>query len=392
MKQIQYADFPIEEYERRIRRATALMAEQGVEALVLTDPSNLRYLFGFQNMLQMSVNRSFVGLFVASAPDESTLWIPHDCQDAPQTWCTQVRFWDEGNQPPFDERLADMGKVIDRIQELGLGAGGIGIELGEGMRLGMPVCKFDELRQALREVTVIDAAAVMWPLRRIKSEAEIDILRQIVRLSLDCIQDGLEHLREGMTERELYRQIYSRMFTAGADEQGFLAVYFGYDSWQRANMAPTDGHPLRRGDPIMIDGGAVLNGYCADVYRMGYFGEAPEAWARIYDDVRDTTAEMIRGIRAGVLCCEVYETGCRLLKQRGLGAFVDTLSFGHGIGLNVHEMPDLNKNNREPLEAGMVLAIEPWIFDRGEHGLFNWEDMVVVRENGAELLGEDSSA
>lgn len=388
MKQVQYADFPMEEYQRRVQRASAVMKMEGLEALILTDPSNLRYLFGFQNLMQLSVNRSFVGVFFCDATDESTLFIPHDCQDAPQTWTTRVKFWDEGHEPPFDDRMTDMGKVVDRLKELGIGRGRIGIDLGTGTRLGIPVKQLDQLRHLLREMKLVDAAETMWKLRRVKSEAEITLLRSVARMSLKAIQCGIEHLREEMTEKELYRAIYSSMFADGVDGQGLLCVQFGVDGWKRANMAPTDARKLRKGDWVYLDGGGVLNGYCADLCRMAMFGGPDGTRRRIYEDVTDVTRQMIRCIQPGMRCCEVYETGRELLEKKGLGGMVDGLSFGHGIGLNVHEMPDLNRNNLEPLEENMALAIEPWVLDRKKYGLFNKEDMIVVREGGAEILSE----
>lgn len=88
-KQIRYADFAIEKYEARVRRAGGAMAEAGLDALIVTEPANLRYLFGFQNMMQLSANRSFVGLLPREHFEEGTLFIPHDCQDAPSNWTTR---------------------------------------------------------------------------------------------------------------------------------------------------------------------------------------------------------------------------------------------------------------------------------------------------------------
>jgi Xaa-Pro aminopeptidase len=111
-KQIRYADFPAEEYEARIRRAGRAMADAGLDALIVTEPANLRYLFGFQNMMQLSANRSFVGVLPREHLEEGTLFIPHDCQDAPSSWTTHITFWDEGHDPPFDDLIGGQTEAI----------------------------------------------------------------------------------------------------------------------------------------------------------------------------------------------------------------------------------------------------------------------------------------
>lgn len=386
MKPIRFADFPLAEYEQRITRADRVMEECGLDALIVTEPANLRYLFGFQNMMQLSANRSFVGLLPREMVDEATMFIPHDCQDAPQSWVQRVSFWDQGHEPPFDDRFVDLTQVARRLDTLNLGSARIGLELGPGTRVGLDVDQFDELRKALAAATIVDGSNALWALRKIKSEAEVDLIRTIGEISHAAIAEVLDTLQAGMTEKQVYRLIYARMFERGADGQGMLGVQFGLDGWTRANMAPTDNRPLAPGDWVYIDGGGILNGYCADICRMKLFGSVDKERLRFYEKVSEVTGQIIGALRPGMLCSEVYGLGRELLEQRGLAGMIDGMSFGHGIGLNLHEMPDLNRDNHEPLEEGMVLAIEPWVLDREVHGLFNHEENVVVRPGGAEVL------
>ncbi|MCK4849878.1 MAG: aminopeptidase P family protein [Phycisphaerae bacterium] len=156
-------------------------------------------------------------------------------------------------------------------------------------------------------------------------------------------------------------------------------------------MSPTDDRKLKQGDSVYLDGGGVLQGYNADTCRMSVLGEPEAEHSAVYETVKETQRAMIDVIRPGIPCCEIYKTGRSLYKKEGLGYMVSTRSFGHGVGLNVHEMPDMSLENDEPLQEGMVLSIEPWIIERDGLGVFNYEDMVVVRKNGAELLSEDFS-
>jgi len=386
MKEIAFADFGLEEYHRRVQRAAAAMGEAELDALIITDPTNLRYLFGFQDFLQISATRSFVAVFFRDDPQDSRLFMPHDCQGAPQVWTSNVTFWDEGHEPPFDDRMADMDKVVQCLKARGLDKGRLGMELGAGTRLGLPVGAFDQLRNALDRACLCDAADLLWELRKIKSDAEIDVLRQAGSISARAIEYGKECLEEGITERQLYCKIHARMFDEGIDGQGLLTVLFGPAAWQRPHTPPTDERPLRRGDWVYLDGGGAVKGYCADVCRMAMIGGPDERRSAVHHAVKEVQQEMIAAIRPGLRCCDVYQVGRELLERKGLKYMIDSLSFGHGIGLNVHEMPDLNLSNPEPLQEGMVLAVEPWIIDRSELGLFNNEDMVVVRKEGAEVI------
>ena len=274
MKNIRYADFGIDEYRWRIQRLQSAMDQAGLDALLVTDPANLRYIFGFQNLLQISATRSFVGVFVKDAPEESSLFIPRDCQDAPQTWVENVVFWDDRVKPPFDDLTVDTSKVFKRLDRLSLKQGHIGLELGDGMKLGMPPGQFDRLRSQLSEAVLLDASPVFWSVRKIKSAAEIEILRATAAISLTTIKSIVDSLREGVSEREICRQIHARMFNDGCDGQGFLSVQFGSDGWRRANMAPTDERRLKKNEWVYIDGGGLLMGYHSDFARTVLYGEA----------------------------------------------------------------------------------------------------------------------
>ena len=391
MKEILYSDFELDEYQARIRRARAAMDESGLDALVVSDPDNMRYLFGFQSALQLSTNRSFVGVLPRDKIEQSALFLPHDCQDAPQSWVENIHFWDEGHDPPFDDRMADMGKVYDLIRSLGVDDGRIGIELGPGTRPGMPIAYFDQLRSLLSNATLCDMSGLMWSLRKIKSEPEIELLRRVGCIARNAFNQAIDSLREGVTEGQLSRQIASEMLAQGCDKLGFLCVLFGVDGWTRANMEATDQRALRRNEWVCIDGGGVLKGYNADILRMGILGEPTDHQRRIHDAVKEAQRAIIDAIRPGVPCADAHRVAKAQLDRRRLGGILGSLSVGHGLGLNVHEMPDLNLNNPEPLQEGMVLCIEPWCLERSPSGgVFNLEDTIVVRSDGAQLLTADA--
>lgn len=344
MKDVLYADFQVQEYKSRIDRIRAGMDRTGLDVLIVTGATNLRYVFGFQSLLQLSGTRSFAGVFVKDDSDESSLFIPRDCVDAPQVWLDNenVFFWDDSKEPPFDDLALDLGKVVERLKRLSLTHRRIGIEL-RGAEIGMPVCRFDELRSLLSQATLLDASAMLLSLRKIKSAAEIEVLRATAAISLESINAGIRSLRNGITESELARQMQAMMFDKGCDGQGFLSVQFGADGWKRANLPPTDERSLQENEWVYIDGGGRLMGYNADFARTALYGRATDRQRRIHEAVLEARQAMFDAMRPGVPCCEIYRAGAYVLEKRGCPG--TSFSFGHGVGLNIHEDPNISLQN-----------------------------------------------
>lgn len=388
MRQVRFADFDLQEYKTRAERMQRAMDESGIDLLIITNPANMRYLFGFQNILQTSIKRTLVGLLPKENIDGAALFIPADCQGSPQTWVEDVHFWHEGHAPPFDETLTDLTLVINKIDLMGLGRSCIGFELGFGSRMNMPVEQIDQLRKGLNKASLVDATPVINQIRAVKSEVEINILRQISRVSLSGIRKGFEALEEGLSEAGLCRLIHAENFLAGADGMGMVGVLFGVDGFYRANMYPTDFRRLKRNEWINVDGGDTKSAYCADMCRMAVFGKATRESLACFEAIVEANHTIINTIRPGIPCSELYRVGMDVFKRAGFANLITTTSVGHGIGLNNHEMPDLHRDNNQLLVEGMVLCVEPWIADP-DMGALNLEDMVIVRENGAELITSD---
>ena len=141
---------------------------------------------------------------------------------------------------------------------------------------------------------------------------------------------------------------------------------------------------IRRGELVVIDFGALYNGYCSDITRTVVVGKPTARQKRIYRVVKRAKLRAIRKVKVGVACCEVDRAPRGFIAGRGFGEyFIHTT--GHGIGRKIHEAPKISKGNKHKLKAGMVITIEPGIYIKGWGGV-RLEDMVVVTSRGCEIL------
>jgi Xaa-Pro aminopeptidase/Xaa-Pro dipeptidase len=121
---------------------------------------------------------------------------------------------------------------------------------------------------------------------------------------------------------------------------------------------------------------------------MAVFGKASSKSLDVYAAIVEANRVIINAIAPGTPCSEVYRVGAEVFEKSGFGDLMTSTSVGHGIGLDAHEMPNLGRDNDQPLVEGMVVTVEPWIATR-ELGPLNLEDMVIVRKHGAELISKE---
>lgn len=220
-------------------------------------------------------------------------------------------------------------------------------------------------------------------LRMVKSAAEIDAIRRSMAIAAEAYRRVIACLRPPARELDVAAEIDFQMRRLGAEKPAFdTIVLFG----ERAALP--HGRPgaraLRDGELVLVDVGAVLDGYSSDMTRMAVAGQATGRLRRMYRIVLDAQLAALGELRGGVRADAVDRAARRVLAQHGLEAcFVH--STGHGLGLEVHEAPRLGKRENVPLQAGMVVTIEPGIYLEGWGGL-RVEDTVVITSNGYEIL------
>lgn len=225
-------------------------------------------------------------------------------------------------------------------------------------------------------------------LRAVKSQAELEQIQKSVRLNEQVFQNFFRSLRPGITEKDAALQIENAMRLAGADRPSFDTIIAGGPNGALPHAVPSN-RPLRKHEPIIIDMGLMLDGYCSDMTRTIVLG-TPDAKTRdLFRLVRKAQLAGMHALRPGVLCSTVDSAARTLIKQAGYGAQFGH-GLGHGVGLAVHESPSLNSRTHQKLRSGMVVTIEPGIYLPGWGGI-RLENMAYITESGHFNLNSDTT-
>jgi len=247
-----------------------------------------------------------------------------------------------------------------------------------------------KLKKALAGVGVVCIATteLIERMRLIKTEDEIKLLKKSVLRNEQVFSLVYNTIEPGMSEREIALAIELTMHELGAEQPSFeTIVAFGTNA-AKPHAVPTD-RLLQAGDLVLIDMGLVLDGYCSDMTRTFVAGKPNNTYIDRLRVVRRAQLAGTEAVCAGATCREVDRAARRVIEEAGYGDFFGH-ALGHGVGLAVHEDPRLSSRSRKKLKPGMIVTVEPGIY------LPNWggirlENMVVVREDGAETLNEDTT-
>jgi Xaa-Pro aminopeptidase len=346
----------------RVQQATR---EEGFECLLLTSPANVAYVSGFR---AKPYERLIAALVPADGPVR--LVVPSleaEAARAASGGETQLHVWSDEEGP-----AAALTAALERP---GLR---VGIEKGH-----LTVQQF-ELVSSHPRIRLDGCDALMTRLRMTKDADELELHRRAAAVVDRALARLAPEIRPGRTEAELASALMQILPAEGADEIGFApAVLAG------ANSALPHGSPGRRelasGDLLIVDIGAAVGGYHADITRTYVVGAGPDARQReLFELVREAQRAGIAAAKPGMPCREVDRAARSVIETAGLGAhFVHRT--GHGLGLEVHEPPSLHAQNAEQLPEGAVITVEPGVYFSGYGGV-RIEDDVAVTTSGPEVL------
>jgi Xaa-Pro aminopeptidase len=346
-------------YESRIDAVRAGLGELEVDALLVTNITNVRYLTGFSGTN---------GQVLVSAAGAVFLTDPrYAARAADIVRGAEVVIYPVALTEVLGARVAEMG------------AHRVGIEADT-----MTITDLDRLSTKLDATELVTTSKVVESLRRRKDAHEVKLVKDAVRVTDEAFEWVLDGLTPGRTEREIALDLEVHMRSSGGDAVSFEPIVGSGPLSAHIHHRPSD-RELGKGDLVLLDFGCTVDGYSSDLTRTVVLGAATEEQRAVYDVVHEAQTRAITAVRGGAGCSEVDGVARAFIADEGHGdAFGHGL--GHGVGLDIHEAPRLHKTSEDELVAGDVVTIEPGIYDVGWGGI-RIEDCVLVTDEGSQVLG-----
>lgn len=333
-----------------------VLAESGSEALIITDPFNMRYLSGFSG-------------------GEGALFLTEDLH----VLITDSRYTEAaGKESSFtvieENRQHPRMQIFRECLEKSAAAK-VGYE-----DQSLYCSEFYRMKDSLPDnVEWIPLKGLVDKTRRIKSPEEIELIAKAEAIGDAAFMEILKILQPGMTELEAAAELEYQMRKAGAGGFSFDTIMASGKNSSMPHAVPSE-KKLEEGDFITMDFGCTWKGYCSDMTRTVVLGEADEKQREIYNVVLAAQEAALAAIRPGLTGAEVDKVARDLITEAGYGDCFGH-GLGHSVGLYIHEEPRLSPSGLDVLEPGMLETVEPGIYVPGFGGV-RIEDLVVVTESG----------
>ena len=375
-----WADFPTEEYQARVAKAQRSMREHGLEVLMLTQKENVQYFSGFL-CGHWSAKTFATAILLIHVTKDPVLVLPDFFAGTARgsSWIQQHAYFTEPHAQP--RRSADA--IVEAVTALAGPSAVIGLEWGQNLVASWNLADYHKVRERLGAATFKSGEEVVWACRMIKSSREIERLREITAITERAMVEARGQLHAGLTEQDLARTTAASGMRAGADGIAFTNIRSGLERYRMADSVPMD-RPIRAGEMVVFDIGLTLRTYTSDIAYNTHIGPPTAKHHDIWRNMIKAQDTALALMRPGVSAREVFEGCHQVLADYGYGRLIDMV--GHAIGLDVHEPPILAPYDERTLEPGMVFALEPWVYDIEGLGVFALEEMVVITEDGSQLL------
>jgi Xaa-Pro aminopeptidase len=345
-------------FEKRRSLLSARYFEFGVEALLLFGTKNIRYLTGFTG-------------------DEAVLYL----KGPVAVLIVDGRFTTQAKGEVIGTEILECRDKIEALCSIlnGDDIGTAGIESAV-----MTVDMYNKLIDGgLGKVTLKPLAEKISEIRVIKDEGEIVRMRRAAAIAQAALLGIRDRIKPGVSEREIALELEYSMRQGGAEGVSFPTIVASGVNSALPHATPQD-RRLERGDALVMDFGAVYQGYHSDETWTCFVEEAGDRQRDVYDLVGEAHDRALSAVRSGVSCSEIDRIARGCIEDGGMGAYFSH-GTGHGVGLDVHEAPRLAAGSERILEAGMVITVEPGVYIPGLWGV-RIEDMVLVKNDGCEVL------
>jgi len=342
-------------YKTRLKGIRAAITRAGADCLIATKPANVTYLTGFsgQDCWAIVLPRAVV-LVTDSRYTEQAV--------------DQCRFC------KIVERTAAMGNTVAELLRKQRGIKTAAVEIS------ISLANFQSLKRNL-SCRLKTAEGIVESARRKKDQVEVAAIRAAAKIAARAFKRVLRQVKPGLTENVLAGIVDFEIRKAGGANSFETIVAFGPNA-SRPHHQPTS-RKLRKNDTVLIDFGVRLSGYCCDLTRCFSVGIPRGRYDKVYAVVKQAQAAAIRMVKAGVEISQVDTAAREIIKKADLPVYGH--GTGHGLGLDVHELPAVSGKVKGKLHAGDVITIEPGVYIPGRLGV-RIEDDILVTNDGCIVL------
>lgn len=363
------------EFTMRLRTVQHAMEQDGISALLLTQEPDIRYFTGFLTRFRESPTRPwFLVLPVSGGPIAVIPEIGRALMERGPV--RDIRCW-----PSPDYADDGLTLLADSLREVIPVGGRLGVPMGRETTLAMPILTWDLLRRRV-DVPVVDVTPMIRRQQMVKSPAEIALIETACAIAGRAFDRVPDIAAAGDPLATVFRRFQSLLLDEGADWVSYLAGGVAQGGY-RDVISPATPTPLAAGDVLMLDTGAVHEGYFCDFDRNWTVGTAPEPIAEAHRILHDAAQIAFDGARPGATAAALHTAMLTVLSPHADRPVTGRL--GHGLGMRLTEPPSLMAQDRTVLREGMVLTLEPYL-PLADGRMIVHEENIVITAHGARWL------
>ena len=363
-------DFEPAEYQQRCLNAQRAMHARKLEVILLCTEVEIRYYTGFRTSFWLSPTRPWFvllpleGMPIAIVPEIGASLMQ-------QCYVGELLTWPSPR--PQDEGISLLVRKLKDYRRIGL-------PMGAGSSLRMPLADLQQLQFDLPSAEFVDCNDLIIEQRLVKSEAEIALIASICATASAAFAQAPKLFSAGQTMQDAFRSFRISLLENGAEEVPYLVGGAGAMGYAGV-IAPPDETKLQAGDVLMLDTGASLRGYFCDFDRNFAIERASDACARAYAQLWRATEAALQAARPGISAEHLYR-----VMQSSLGVNGNDIGrMGHGLGMQLTEEPSLMPGDQTVLQPGMVITLEPSI-ETAPGCIMVHEENILITEHQPRLL------
>ncbi len=346
--------------EARIRQIRAILQDKDIDGILITKPENRRYVSGFTG--------STGSVFITQ-------------QEA--IFFTDFRYLGQAAQQCKEYKLVEISRtnpLTDALREYNIRR--LGIE-DDFVTFG----QYMDYTDKLEKVEFVPLKGALTKLRSVKSPEEIALIQKAAAIADEAFSYIITYIKPGMTELEVALELEFFMRRKGASGLSFDSIVA---SGERSALphGVASNKKIENGDLVTLDFGCIYEGYCSDMTRSFIMGQGTEKQKEIYTIVLEAQETALRAVAPGIKGSKLDEIARNIIKAKGYGEYFGH-GLGHGVGLEVHELPHVNSLGDVEMEPGMIITIEPGIYIPQLGGV-RIEDLVEVTDRGYRVLSNST--